>query len=230
MGTCRRRGFTLIELLVVIAIIAILAAILFPVFAKAREKARQSSCQSNLKQIGISFAMYWDDYDRMAVSCAIGGSIPAAIPWRAGARADWADHLYPYMKSPEVLICPSAAQVRPNSSYGNDGGYAYNWRYFANFANVQFMDGVKLPAETILLTDGDGYYCGGGRGGPANGWSTRPRDRHNDLANILWIDGHVKPLGFSNFMDDSRNAGYTAVGGTNPAPANPSLNSYWDMD
>ena len=58
-----RRGFTLIELLVVIAIIAILAAILFPVFAKAREKARQSSCQSNLKQLGLAFAQYHQDYD-----------------------------------------------------------------------------------------------------------------------------------------------------------------------
>lgn len=59
----KRSGFTLIELLVVIAIIAILAAILFPVFAKAREKARQASCQSNLKQLGLAFAMYVSDYD-----------------------------------------------------------------------------------------------------------------------------------------------------------------------
>src|SRR5438270_674257 len=60
---CNRRGFTLIELLVVIAIIAILAAILFPVFAQAREKARQAACQSNLKQLGLAAMMYTQDYD-----------------------------------------------------------------------------------------------------------------------------------------------------------------------
>ena len=61
--TRRIRGFTLIELLVVIAIIAILAAILFPVFARAREKARITSCQNNMKQLGTAFAMYCSDYD-----------------------------------------------------------------------------------------------------------------------------------------------------------------------
>ncbi|HAZ64135.1 MAG TPA: hypothetical protein DCZ72_11075, partial [Armatimonadetes bacterium] len=68
-----RRGFTLIELLVVIAIIAILAAILFPVFAKAREKARAASCQSNLKQLGLSVMQYTQDWDEMYPTGDVGG-------------------------------------------------------------------------------------------------------------------------------------------------------------
>ena len=75
MKCTRRKGFTLIELLVVIAIIAILAAILFPVFAKAREKARQVSCQSNMKQIGTATMMYLQDYDEKFFPC--GGSSPS---------------------------------------------------------------------------------------------------------------------------------------------------------
>src|SRR3954463_1047585 len=86
-------GFTLIELLVVIAIIAVLAAILFPVFAQARDKARQSSCLSNTRQIGTAFMMYAEDYD---------GGFPS-----------WWDHrwhipLKPYVKSTKVFVCPSA--------------------------------------------------------------------------------------------------------------------------
>jgi prepilin-type N-terminal cleavage/methylation domain-containing protein/prepilin-type processing-associated H-X9-DG protein len=225
----QRRGFTLIELLVVIAIIAILAAILFPVFAKAREKARSASCVSNLKQIGNAFAMYWDDYDRMAVSCAFG--YYATMPARTGARGDWADHVYPYIKNQELYICPSAPGVKPNPSYGNDGGYAINWRYWSNFANVKFMDGIVTPAETILALDASGYYCAGGIGGPANNWATYVRDRHNQMTNILWVDGHVKPLAKSQFIDDTRNATVPSgwVGGSNPS-ANPAKTSYWDYD
>ena len=224
-----RTGFTLIELLVVIAIIAILAAILFPVFARAREKARQSSCQSNAKQLGLAFAQYWDDYDGLAVSCAIAGTNPGTMPARFGARADWADHIYPYTRNQQLYVCPSAPTIVPNPSYGNDGGYSYNWVYFGNFAAVQPMSQVAAPAETILTTDGDGYYCGGGSGGPANGWTAHVIDRHNQQANLLWVDGHVKCLAKSNFMDDTRNAGFAGAA-SNPNPANPSRTSFWDMD
>lgn len=94
----RRNGFTLLELLVVIAIIAILAAILFPVFARARENARRSSCQSNLKQIGLAFAQYTQDYD----------------DWYPGARmtnavaTSWRENIQPYIKSRQIMVCPSA--------------------------------------------------------------------------------------------------------------------------
>ena len=226
-----RRAFTLIELLVVIAIIAILAAILFPVFARAREAARSASCRSNLKQFGSAFQMYWQDYDGMAVS--VGLTMPPS-ELRAGAsRADWTDHVYPYVRNAGVYVCPSAPWLKPTTGYGISGGYALNWVYFANFSTVQPMDSVIHPAETILLTDGDGYYAGGGSGGPANGWATRIRDRHNEQTNMLWVDGHVSSKRKSAFMDDSRNSNLTsgtAAQGHNPNPANASRVSVWDMD
>jgi prepilin-type N-terminal cleavage/methylation domain-containing protein/prepilin-type processing-associated H-X9-DG protein len=98
-----RNAFTLIELLVVIAIIAILAAILFPVFATAREKARQSSCASNMKQIGMAMKMYASDTDEM------GADYPYQVR-DDGAWVSWNEAVYPYVKSKAVYLCPSAEQ------------------------------------------------------------------------------------------------------------------------
>src|SRR5205814_6887637 len=106
----RRKGFTLIELLVVIAIIAILAAILFPVFAQARAKARQSMCLSNMKQLGLSFHMYSQDYDELMPvnrSC-VGGVQPGYQACAEGiTTTGWVDMLQPYLKSLAILKCPN---------------------------------------------------------------------------------------------------------------------------
>jgi prepilin-type N-terminal cleavage/methylation domain-containing protein len=122
----RRSGFTLIELLVVIAIIAILAAILFPVFARAREKARQTSCLSNTKQIGLAAKVYETDYDERTPLRNAGANCNAAL--RTGGLAPWV--ILPYVKNTQMYICPSrdpagfcgncsatALQQLPASSY-----------------------------------------------------------------------------------------------------------------
>ena len=107
-----RKGFTLIELLVVIAIIAILAAILFPVFARAREKARQASCQSNLKQIGLAYQMYAQDYDEMIARNSIGSAM--GIVWVPFL-------LNPYIKNTQIWICPSYGTLQATPAVGLPG-------------------------------------------------------------------------------------------------------------
>lgn len=105
----QKGGFTLIELLVVIAIIAILAAILFPVFGRARENARRSSCQSNLKQIGLGLIQYSQDYDERLVQ-NIYPAVNTSNGPAAGSSATrwrWMDAAYPYIKSAQIFVCPS---------------------------------------------------------------------------------------------------------------------------
>ncbi len=94
----KRRGFTLIELLVVIAIIAILAAILFPVFARAREKARQTSCLSNVKQLSLGVLMYTQDYDERLPYCDCNAY---------SSGTNWAISTQPYVKNAQIFVCPS---------------------------------------------------------------------------------------------------------------------------
>jgi prepilin-type N-terminal cleavage/methylation domain-containing protein len=138
-----RNGFTLIELLVVIAIIAILAAILFPVFAQAREKARQAACSSNLKQIGMAFAMYVQDYDeRLPDRRDLKNSLPGGFkPWTtwppSDPRAGWAAiALAPYTKNDGIWSCPSVQgamgsiiQVVQKYTTKPDGPASYYWAW-----------------------------------------------------------------------------------------------------
>src|SRR5215472_15354065 len=109
------KGFTLIELLVVIAIIAILAAILFPVFAQAREKARQTSCLSNSKQIGLALLQYEQDYDeQFPVGSKFDPAVNNQLAWGQG----WAGQIYPYTKSAQILKCPDDSTSNLNASDG----------------------------------------------------------------------------------------------------------------
>jgi prepilin-type N-terminal cleavage/methylation domain-containing protein len=114
-------GFTLIELLVVIAIIAILAAILFPVFARARENAKRSSCQSNLKQVGLGFAQYSQDYDEKFPAAAENGAVPS--PQFTSDKNIWAEVIQPYIKSTQVFRCPSSSFTTTPGRAGGPPGW-----------------------------------------------------------------------------------------------------------
>ena len=140
-----RKGFTLIELLVVIAIIAILAAILFPVFAKAREKARQTSCLSNCKQLGMSFMMYVQDYDERYNywNTDLGDASASAQPW-------WVV-IQPYTKNAQIYVCPSVTSWGPFVGYHNSASVPFFPGYGMN-PNIQYVAGglalsaIRAPA------------------------------------------------------------------------------------
>jgi prepilin-type N-terminal cleavage/methylation domain-containing protein/prepilin-type processing-associated H-X9-DG protein len=143
-----RIGFTLIELLVVIAIIAILAAILFPVFAKAREKARQVSCLSNQKQLGLGFMQYVQDYDEFYPCGTFGPTSPGS---------GWAGQVYPYVKSTGVYKCPDDSSIPPNS-YEVTISYGYNeWlaHQYGGTSPVS-MAALNAPANTVCLFEVNG--------------------------------------------------------------------------
>ncbi len=167
------KAFTLIELLVVIAIIAILAAILFPVFARARENARRSSCQSNLKQIGLGMLQYTQDYDEKLVKVWYGNQGYQATQ-ADGSKYKWMDAIFPYVKSEQIFSCPSDA-LDNNAPYkyfknltasntGTEyGSYRINNAYGATTAspsttppcNVS-LSTLQAPATTAWVFDSVG--------------------------------------------------------------------------
>jgi prepilin-type N-terminal cleavage/methylation domain-containing protein/prepilin-type processing-associated H-X9-DG protein len=173
----RTSAFTLIELLVVIAIIAILAAILFPVFAQAREKARQTGCLSNLKQIGTGLMMYTQDYDE-AYPCNWYGGLWDTTP--NGSQYKWMDAVYPYVKNEQVFSCPSDGSARkqyiyyqklPKASSNNWGSYCTNVAYWdpgpgtpasseGNTAarRTTTIANVTRPSETFWAGDCNGSF------------------------------------------------------------------------
>ena len=212
----RRSGFTLIELLVVIAIIAILAAILFPVFARAREKARQASCQSNLKQLALAVHMYAQDYDELLPwSAKDMGAGNAVYPnGTTGQYYLWYHPMMPYLKNFQIYNCPSSMS-RYAGGYHPPGGYGGNQYAFTTGIPIAT---IKYPAELCIIMDAgwnrqDGsqiatftenpYYLidwdefGAVAGGDN---SAAPAPRHNEATNVAFLDGHVKTLQTRNMI------------------------------
>ena len=201
----KHRGFTLIELLVVIAIIAILAAILFPVFARARENARRTSCQSNLKQLGLGIMQYTQDYDERFPLYNWGGSTAPA------GHGGWANTMQPYLKSVQLLQCPSESTGAVDMGVTGFADYNYNLFLGWNGAYGSVTGQAALTQPTLTVTFADytahsgyswftGVYSGtsGRNCGTTTctaGLATFPTpvaQRHLDGQNFAFADGHVK--------------------------------------
>jgi len=198
----KRFGFTLIELLVVIAIIAILAAILFPVFARAREKARQTSCLNNVKELSLAFNMYVQDYDERTPRHyrTLGSSI--AMPDGSGswAYSPWAYQIYPYVMNVQVYHCPSAGE---QFTFTNWTSYNYSYNYYGGGRiNDIKIATIRRPAELLVMVDGGSYIANPFSSPGANpDLKTDPGGHyyidavkawHNDGCNVAFADGHAK--------------------------------------
>ncbi len=186
-----RRGFTLIELLVVIAIITILASILFPVFAKAREKARQASCQSNLVQLAMALLMYAEDHDERLPINGPQVSAPYTGRW-------WSGRVYSYVKNDQVYLCPSRGSWL---SYSINSRVS-EWDWAASLGEI------RRPATTVLIADSapalkyvlnevyeaePDWVLHAPYDQTAYLWCP-PHERHNAMANFAFCDGHVKAM------------------------------------
>jgi len=238
-----QQGFTLIELLVVIAIIAILAAILFPVFAQARSKARQAMCLSNMKQIGLAFSMYTQDYDENMCPVYIQG---AATPspttevaeggllwYKEDYLKTWHKLLLPYTKNVFVFKCPEA----PFGDFG--GPSAVNVNYGANRDIFSYLDvrpgatntvrslaAIPKPADTIAILDCGRWYFDWSivKPGPANSKWYIPNDPRPCGTETAFCPSDKRHNGGVNIAWADGHAKWMK---TDVIVANPSAQPYW---
>ena len=208
----RDKGFTLIELLVVIAIIAILAAILFPVFAQAREKARQTTCQSNLKQLGTTAIMYSQDWDGFLPACLYSSASGACTMWvdtiakciEPGAKAAGTPYMWNFwtpdgwviasQSTRRLFKCPSSSNDYSSTSESRFGvSVGYNRRcgfpdinnpgaFLYSIVDLNKQDSILILFADISNTDAYRSFEVG----------SQLADRHNGGANLFFADGHAK--------------------------------------
>jgi prepilin-type N-terminal cleavage/methylation domain-containing protein/prepilin-type processing-associated H-X9-DG protein len=206
----KRRGFTLIELLVVIAIIAILAAMLFPVFLRAKARAQQAACLSNVRQLALAFSRYCDDHHGRFTPYAQnipGGHL--STEW-----VYWMENIQPYVRNKNVFICPA----RPKGTFSMYWlGYGLNYYYLGSpyvgqpGYNGIMVSAIRTPTKTVFLADSRGRRTVSGEPDgpygpyiysdltcPYNLPPGTPADRtyqvsdcHNGGANVAWCDGHA---------------------------------------
>ena len=202
----KRKGFTLIELLVVIAIIAILAAILFPVFAKAREKARQSSCQSNVKQLNLAVMQYAQDYDEILPPYTSQDATSGIwVAWSATddpktAAVEPSGCVQPYLKNAQVAKCPSASSGQVFSYGLNMYTSGVAMARFQNVADqILIADSKDTVAPTAATSMGyiipavnASYTLLGGTGLNYTLNGTEQEGVHSGMVNVGFLDGHVK--------------------------------------
>jgi prepilin-type N-terminal cleavage/methylation domain-containing protein/prepilin-type processing-associated H-X9-DG protein len=232
------QGFTLIELLVVIAIIAILAAILFPVFARARENARRASCQSNLKQLGLAFMQYNQDYDGGFPNAYISDSTTPNMGRFHSTLLFWPNLLYPYHKSVQVFACPSQS-VGTNTPYF--GNYGVNELICPSEGTAPLKDSAITSVATkylamdagsyrmhpsYVITPQASFWYLPGEGDilniplPTNATFTTGLEsdffsgRHFGGVNIAFADGHVKWLKSETVINEAKT--YATKGAWNP--------------
>ena len=201
-----RKGFTLIELLVVIAIIAILAAILFPVFARAREKARQTSCLSNVKQLGLAFQMYSQDYDERHPAYY---HIPIA-GYNDGVSKNGVcvySEILPYCKNAQIFACPSQTPT-PTYTWPDTvaftSSYGINWYYYMAAPYMNETYSGDDPSRVCVMSEFDAsYHTLFFQWMNADGTFL-----HNEGQNVGFADGHAKWLSKDTLVNGFNNYGY----------------------
>lgn len=209
----KNKGFTLIELLVVIAIIAILAAILFPVFAKAREAARSTTCLSNLKQLGLAFQMYIQEHDMFfpqsylppwwAVGdeggegysghgISVDGSVESAAEWLAVAKiSSIRVQIDPYVKSSGIWKCPSDSSCKPDMQTAGYRWTSYHYRYYISHllhwtGNTPSESSFTYPSRVFIFSEMTPFH------------DFRSTYSPDIKANLAFIDGHAKTHSVGN--------------------------------